>query len=239
MSDKAVQSTNQPTKRPRPSGREKDEYSGYKLWTFQRWAWEFLRRNAEFRAACKRATGNPDKEKAVAEQFGLKKFVNFTKGSRKPSWSPKFRSASVDVWRWQQGARKPAITIRAGQALVRFDLSPCTGDVSVLKAQLEDARKRLERLQKLYLAEVNSPEPKSGNRKPIYFLNSLRLLDLLATKVEPGRALRLVHEHPKTRAPMTDPEALDKYRKQLNLAKEMASNGYRLLANRIGAPATT
>ncbi len=75
MNAQADQATPTQAKRKRPIGREKNEYSGHEQWTFQRWAWEFLRRNSDFQAACKQAAGNPVDEQAVAEQFGLKKFV--------------------------------------------------------------------------------------------------------------------------------------------------------------------
>ena len=236
MSGEATKPTRSPTKRKRPEGKEQDDYEGHKRWTFQRWAWEFLRRNEDFQEACKLAAGNPEAEKEVAATFGLKKFVSYTKGSKKPSWAPKFRPAAVDLWSWQGPVRRPAVAVRAGQVLVRFDLSHSANDSASLSAQIEDARRRLETLRKAYLSEIGPATAKASNRKPIYFINSIRLLDMLANGIKPGRALRILHELPGARAPMSDREALDKHRKQLSLAKEMASSEYRTLSTRAGAP---
>lgn len=55
-----------PKRTTRPTGRSVAEYPDYTEWTFQRWAWEFLRRNATFQRACKGAKDDTIKQQRVA-----------------------------------------------------------------------------------------------------------------------------------------------------------------------------
>ncbi len=225
----------------RPTGTNLDEYKNFREWTFEQWAWEFLRRNAKFIRACKAAGEDEAHQAEVASEFHLARFKSYKEGYGVGRRRPKFASSSVASWSWRAAdeARQPRVRVRRGQVLLRFDLSATTDDAEALAAQLREAGRLLAKKQREYLAQSQLPEPKRASAKPLYFLRSLRLLDLLDGKDkrcrDPGHALRLLNEPP--RSPMSDAEALEKHRKQIAQAREMSEHGYRHLANREGSPA--
>lgn len=70
---------------PRPSGRDINEYKSPETWPLQRWAWEFLRRNPEFKEVSKRFEANslkPEEMVIELKKFGLRKWKNYRLGYR-------------------------------------------------------------------------------------------------------------------------------------------------------------
>ena len=226
--------------KPRPTGTTKDEYAGHEKWTYRRWAWEFLRRNPEFIKACKLAKDDLAKQVEVASEFGLKRFKPHTEAYGRDRRLPVFLSAAVGTWSAVDASRKRnvSVTLREGQVLVRFNLAAGREDARAIQAQLVTAEKTIRALQRKYMQAIAAEEPAASESKPMYFVRHLRLLDLLggkeSTRRLPGRALRWVNEHPKTR--MSNAEALDKHHKQIEQAQELCLHGYRHLATRPGTP---
>lgn len=226
---------------PRPTGLTRDEYRGHEKWSYRRWAWEFLRRNQEFIRACRESRGDPERQAQVATEFGLKRFKPYTEGFT-TNKRPMFSAASVDSWSALDAEEVRVVRprLRQGQVLVRFNLAAARDDALAIDAQLAAAQRRLKALQRRYMQAVGADEPPAHERKPMYFLRGLRLLDLLDGRVaqhrEPGHALRLVNEPRDTKKPMSDAEALKEHRKQIAQARELCSQGYRHLATRAGKP---
>lgn len=214
------------------------DYRNFREWTYKRWAWEFLRRNPEFRNACLAAGDDPARRAQVATEFVLKRFKRHSEGYTSGSGRPLFLSSSVSSWICDEGeeSRQPKVKIKAGQVLVRFDLSVTTVDREAIEAQLRHASDIIRRRQKDYLAAMGIAEPAKPSARPTYFLRNLRLLDLLDGKprVEPGRALSIVNANKTSR--MLPAEALDKCGHQIEAARELSGNGYKHLANRTGTP---
>lgn len=236
-------STKPKTKIRRPSGRSVEEYVGFEQWTYKRWAWEFLRRNPEFQAACDKAGEDTGKRQQVAKRFGLKRFVRYQRQTRRPDWAPEFDSSTVSKWSWIKGREKmPALKFLAGDVVIRFRLAATALDDAALDAQLADAKRYMTEQRTAYLTSIQA-EPREAVKaaKPIYFLRNLRLIDLLDGKYkpdrEPGRALRLLHERPGAKSPMTDQEASRRFGQKISQARGLVKAGFRLLANREGVPA--
>lgn len=55
-----------------PDWRDRNAYEGYQDWSNRRWAWEFLRRNDEYRKTCARFRVTPAREGRSASAFGRK-----------------------------------------------------------------------------------------------------------------------------------------------------------------------
>lgn len=84
----------------RPNGIERDRYFGCERWSYRRWAWEFLRRNEGFIAACDRVDdGALDSQQEIADRFGLRDFKHYKENySSEVSRTPRFAGASIRRW---------------------------------------------------------------------------------------------------------------------------------------------
>lgn len=230
------------TTKNRPTGIDVQEYKGYEKWTFKRWAWEFLRRNPDFAKQCTAAGDDATAQQAVADEFGLKRFKHY-KSAYGHAPMPSFRDGAVSSWSWlQEHPRKAKMRISRGQVVIRFDLSATTKDVAALEAQLRNAKSLLMKRQRTYLQEIGAPEPKAHRNKPMFFLQSLRLLDLMnygaKHKVTDAQAWMIVNSGLALHEARTRTDALtsQEVAKPRALAREMAASGYRHLANRSGSP---
>lgn len=222
----------------RPTGDDPAAYTNFRKWSYRRWAWEFLRRNPRFKTACIEAGDDPVRQASVAQEFHLKRYKFYRESYSNGSGRPLFLSSAIASWSCaaDEEARKLKLTLRGGEVLIRFDLSTTTSDAEAIEAQLRSAALVIRRRQKTYLSAKALPEPARSSAKAIYFLRSLRLLDLLDGKLgrEPGRALRIVNES--AMKTMSDAEARESGRKQIQQARELSVDGYRHLANRPGSP---
>lgn len=218
------------------------EYPGYKKWSFKRWAWEFLRRNRDYIAACKRIGDDEAQKAAIATQFGLKRFKPYREPHIGASGRPLFLGAAVSFLSNVEVAadRRMKVTLRDGEVLIRFNLSATINDPDSIDAQLRSAAVVIRKHQKAYLARLGRSEPKGTRAKQMWFLRSLKLLDLLDGKVaahrEPGRALRLVNEPRNAPDPKSDAEARESGKKQIEQARRLTTSGYLHLATREGKP---
>ena len=87
-------------KKKRPDGTDVERYIGMEKWSYRRWAWEFLRRNEQFLAACKRANSaeSNDEKAKVAAEFGLKRYKPYTESFTGASGKPLFAAGSISSW---------------------------------------------------------------------------------------------------------------------------------------------
>jgi hypothetical protein len=168
--------------KPKPSGRIED-YKNLENWDYERWAWEFLRRNAKFIKECDRVKNLDQTEKdAVANKFHLKKFKRYNEAYRGKSGKPKFQPASIISYTHDHSLEKSVlkrIRSKPGQVIIVFDLNKAIDEDRFLAKQLLNAKKRLEnRLKALKeLKEItgkNTHKPQSKK-----FGLYIRLLDLL------------------------------------------------------------
>ncbi|WGY68619.1 hypothetical protein KEC55_01045 [Burkholderia cepacia] len=160
-------------------------YEGHETWTNKRWAWEFLLRNAGFRAACDGLDedATPQKKRAIARKFGLAEFKHydepFKSGNGEPT-EPMFISKAVSTIRPQRqrdGRWTRPVTIQPGQLALRFDLRLALADDRILDAQVETARKILEK-QLDQWRKAEEIVPKKGRQRPMpRLLLQLKILD--------------------------------------------------------------
>lgn len=172
----------------RPDGTDQDRYSGIKKWTYRRWAWEFLRRNEQFIAACKDARPTSEQNRiAVAQQFGLKAFKDYREAYKGISGRPRFALGSIKSWSHMpdsKDSRRVAITLMPGQVLIRFDVGSAARDSNVLAKQIRLANIRLEKRLAKQRDMLNKIE-KEGAHKSGLFGQFLRVLDALAAGKTP------------------------------------------------------
>jgi hypothetical protein len=135
-----------------PDGMSPADYAGYEGWSDRRWAWEYLRRNKNFRTACDKLHKFPvgsaeykESARGVANQFHLREFIHYATPFREGKTGPSFNPARV----WakiptESESRTVKIRIRNGQIAARFDLVPALHDERMIEAQLAYVRLALE-----------------------------------------------------------------------------------------------
>lgn len=238
-------SSNKPKNTP-PDGMTLERYSRLKEWSYKKWAWEFLRRNKQFRAACKRAklTDSDDERAKVAAEFGLKRYKPYTEKFKGESGKPLFSAGSISSWSnldsEEDKSRRVRVLLDNGQILVRFDLASSLADAEILKKQIRLTEIRLEKRLKAYELKLKK-ESQFRRHKVSQFGQYLRLLDLnLAGKsqiysgllIAPAKAKKVeseLFEHGKDNvAPAIS--------KKMRRANEYANELYRYLAVLKGRP---
>lgn len=171
----------QPRRIPRPTGRDINEYKDVETWHFRRWAWEFLRRNPEFKIVCKQfeaSPPSPEVRQEALKTFGLRTWISYRMGynyKRPPSFVDAVRlrvvrnlppdnieGASTDIQ-----TNEVAIVFRPFEKLAGF---------SSLKWQLKQA-------ERLLGSEVAKVERQNGKTSTPYdthreLLPLIRYLDL-------------------------------------------------------------
>lgn len=162
-------------------------YEGHETWTHKQWAWEFLRRNVDFKAACDPLTEEAAQETkiATARKFGLAKYKHYREpfaSSDGTIAAPLFLSKAVfpiKPTKQDDGGWKRAIFVRPSQFAIRFDLGAALESDTVLEAQLASAEAILKRhLNKLRKAKKVQAKPVKGRRGDQLLLQ-LKILDLL------------------------------------------------------------
>ena len=242
--DGLVQTTSVKPKKQRADGTDPERYAGLEKWSYKRWAWEFLRRNEDFRAACKQAnaTGSEVEKEKVAAEFGLKRYKSYNEAFRGSSGRPLFATGSISSWSRidceDDEGKKIRVTLDGGQVLIRFDLASALNDAKVLEKQLRLAEIRLEKRLKSYAANKKK-QVQVGRHKVGTFGQYLRLLDLRAAgirQIESGllvapkkaRRLETMLAGKEDFAPAIN--------KRMNRAIEYATELYRYLAVLKGRP---
>ncbi|MFZ6759543.1 hypothetical protein ACO0K9_20240 [Undibacterium sp. Ji50W] len=223
---------NQPDKFNRPNGYDFKWYGKYEVWSDQEWAWQFLRRNSEFRRRCKALRDLlPDEQKkeqiGIARQFGLKKFKCATKGGRPPSFN------KISTWSQLSldEVKTLKINLHSGQTVIRFDVLPAVLDANAIEMQLSQAR---EILKKKLKDHCSAPPGRHLQRKtPTEFLAHLRILDAKLAKTdgllkdsESTIYGKLYPNH----LELTADEKRQKFRDAYKLARKWAEHYYLTLA---------
>ncbi len=176
-----------------PDGMNPADYPGYESWSDRQWAWEFLRRNKRFRAACNKLKIIPiksqkfkKKARQVASEFHLREFIHYTTPFKNGKDGPSFNPARV----WStiphgSTSRTVNVQIKKGQVVVRFDLLPALDDKRIIDAQILYLELKLEATLKS-LAEsegVKLTEKRNAEETPWDRLTWLRTLDAKLRKV--------------------------------------------------------
>lgn len=233
-------------KKKRPDGTDVERYAGLEKWPYRQWAWEFLRRNEHFQAACKRANSaaSEDEKANVAAEFGLKRYKTYTESFREGTGKPLFAAGSISSWSHidcEEGEkRKVGVSLDGGQVLIRFDLASSLADTQILEKQIRLAEIRLKKRLKSYESKQKR-EAQVRRHKVGTFGQYLRLLDLRAAgkaQIESG----LLVAPKKARRLESKLEAVGKedfapaISKRMNRAIEYANELYRYLAVLKGRP---
>ena len=236
MADKTSLTT--PTD-PLPDGRDESDYAGHERWTMRQWAWEFLRRNEEFIAACREVAADDTAGRAeIAMQFGLKKFQHFAAPYNRER-PVKFLAshityrANVDS---QEPKTLPAVATRPlakGEVLIRFDVSTTTTDGDALKAQIRAAGLVLRKRRAAMLKGVEDSESKEKRTShPDVYRRYLRVLDLTRAGLSQAEALRVLNaDHDLVSDPeVKNWEVRDNLKSQLVAARKLVLYKYLALA---------
>jgi hypothetical protein len=156
-----------------PNWRNKAEYEGYGKWSDRRWAWEFLRRNPDYRALCdeivrtagplQRAAFASLKSRAKAEKFGRIDLKNYKSSygndDQKVHWIAE--AATPADWDSQQKVQNEPWSIDETASVRKVELVFDINEVlvagaAVLDAFLHQARHHLTESLNQYKAELSS-----------------------------------------------------------------------------------
>ena len=233
-------------KRKRPDGTDVERYVGCEKWSYRRWAWEFLRRNEHFQAACKAAdtSGQANDKAKIAAEYGLKRYKSYREGYVSESGRPIFAAGSITSWSHadceNDGSRRVRVSLDGGQILIRFDVASALSDVQILEKQIRLADSRLRKRLKSIEVQLNK-EAMVRRNKVSTFGHYLRLLDLRAagtTLVESGKTIsrRNADNLAKKQHTLTKEDLASQTSKQESRALEYATELYRYLAVLKGRP---
>lgn len=128
-------------------------------WSFARFAWEFLRLNKKFKAACDKAA-NTQSKRRVARKYGLKHFVHY---SEEFDTSPvKIRFNGIDISSWSNISTnkkkkvRPDRSLKNGEIAIYFDLNFMLEEpIKSLERQLDQAKKTLSKRLQTYARKKN------------------------------------------------------------------------------------
>lgn len=166
----------------RPNGIDLTRYEGYEKWTGHRWAWEFLRRNDDFRADCTKLREDaPDvSEDSIAEKYGLYSYKDY-RDSYKTSPKPRFRTNSLRIIGESSLGHHETrylenVKLRKGQVAVVIDLEFAVTSGGSIQRQIVEAQSKLVELAKLYHGVEKLPN--TSRKTSLKFLTYLCVLDL-------------------------------------------------------------
>lgn len=219
---------------PLPNGNNVNDYAGYETWDYRRWAWEYLRRNRNFRKACEEAeiikpeSKRKSRKNKIAEQYMLRRYKPcdepYDTGRRprifaiRPSPEPK----STSKLKW-------TISLRHDQVAIVFNLRPALYSKTAIDALIDTARQRiLQRVDHLKTIEKGNAVHASPHLDHKMHLWNLRLLDATLAGMTPMQIARASWY----KAPVGVPKAnvSDQIRKQRDTALELTEFGYIALA---------
>ncbi len=214
--------------RKRPNGRFIQQYAKHETWSKRRWAWEFLKRNEEFRAACDGLDSCADddvRRVAICERFGLLRFRHYNERYVRPF--PNFALGNVRAWIRLEGldhlAGEARIPLKPGQVAILFDLNHALTNVRSLRAQLAHARRRLERYLKR-LAVVSGKTPLEPKPKSDHFLDCLRMLDAKADGMPRADIARMLF--PDEAKGYDNEQARELFKNRFRPAQDLIRGGY-------------
>lgn len=165
---------------PLPDGTEVSAYEGSENWDHRRWAWEFLRRNDDFRAACREwqeldSDGRKLRAVEIAAKFLLRKFRHcdeqITDGDLIAFHAQKVSPLSSTAIEWR-------MPLENYQVAIVFDLRPSLYAKNAAKVQLQKAKKTLDnRLKELKVLTDFKNKSVATTVKQDVYLRRLRVLD--------------------------------------------------------------
>lgn len=241
-------------KKKRPDGLDESRYKNINEWTYHQWAWEFLRRHAQYIDACKRVRlGSEEEKQSVANEFGLKKYKDYTEAyigaTGKPMFSIGSITSSSNLNTNPKRVRSRLFKIEYGQVVIRFDLGQVIQDKNALKKQLRLAEQRLKNDLAEYEAQTKQ-KAASIDFRPTVFGKYLRILDCLdkrlsryeiAKTIYPSHVKKYRDALPKIIKPTHEKDIRDalveKIKPNIKSAREIAEK-YQSLSVLKGRPAT-
>lgn len=233
-------------KKKRPDGLDESRYKNINKWTFHQWAWEFLRRNAQYIDACKRVRlGSEEEKQVVADRFKLKKFKDYTEAYIGATGKPKFSIGSItsssNLNTNPKRVRNKLFKIEYGQIVIRFDLGQAIQDKNALKKQLRLAEQRLKKDLAEYEAQTKQTAA-SIDFRPTVFGKYLRILDCLDKRLSQYETAKVIfpsHVNKYHDAPPKNIRGalVEKIKPNIKSAREIAEN-YLSLSVLKGRPAT-
>lgn len=220
-------STTPKQKKKRPDGLDESRYKNINEWTYHQWAWEFLRRNAKYINACKRVRlGSEEEKQSVANEFGLKKYKDYTEAYIGATGKPNFSIGSITSWSnlnaEPKQVRNKAVKIEYGQIVIRFDLGQAIQDKNALAKQLRLAEQKLSK----GLAEFESQTQQKAiprEFRATLLGKYLRILDCLANKMSHYETAKIIFpSHVKNNRDVL----LEKIKPNIKSAREIAAKKY-------------
>lgn len=149
-------------------------------WSFLRFAWEFLRLNESFKAACDKAEDSESKRK-VAREYGLKHFVHYREEFDTSPVRIRFNGADISSWSNISTNKEkkvlPDRSLRPGEIAIYFDLNYMLDERSKsFEKQLDQAKQTLSKRLASYAKKQNKHLPERTNtnqkkNKPIIAYN--------------------------------------------------------------------
>ena len=172
----------------RPNGLSIASYKGYEKWSYRRWAWEFLRRNEDFIAACdaldqQEPNRKETTQKKLAEKFHLQSFKDYrtsykSDGNPAPKFSVRTIRKIVELTNPEPDGK--AVKIRSGQVWLRFDLNHEFVVLGSLDCQLRVAKRSLNLALKEYAEITKKKLPAKKKPERTKLIDLLRRLDACA-----------------------------------------------------------
>lgn len=211
--------------------RDDSQYAHFRDLNLEKVAWEFLRRNQDFRKECDGAEGKPEALQHVATKWKLYRFKHYAldfKEEKRPRFLPTLVRYFPNL---TEEPLPRSITLAPGH--VGFVLN---AGALLQYQQAEEAQvKRLFRRLRRYLRDLaakRTARPKQLQLKEYNYCECLQLLDLIAANVPPNEIKGLLPSLRRNkRSDSTEKskanERLSKLRKQ---AKRLSEGGYLELA---------
>jgi Family of unknown function (DUF6499) len=219
----------------RPDGMRDEDYPGHHTWARARWAWEFLRRNPAYIAACEELNDRPyaDEAEQTALKFGLKAF--------KPVWEdysgngvskPRFKANRVLYYSRLKADETETYKrkLHVGELVFRIDLRDGLSDKASLDAKLRAvekvARKIFKRFQKIQKTKAPDRRVKAADA----WICLIRLLDARSSGMKPAQYASEIFKNDalttdsSLRKEVVDPAA--------ERAKQLAAEGYLYLVTK-------
>ena len=216
---------------PVADGTSEAQYAGHEAWSNRKWAWEFLRRNVQFREACDalgESSGKHEQE-LICERFGITWFRDYR--DRVKGRFPSFVPGSISSWSKIDGPKYTLVglptQLKPGEVLIRFNLLPALSNARALTAQLERAKSRLESRLK-YLADASGKPLVVEKPKRDNFLVAIRMSDAKDAGMSRAAIARMLF--PDVVKGASNAEAADYFKSRYRSARELIDTGYLAVA---------
>ena len=216
---------------PLPDGASIDDYKGWEEWDYRRWAWEYLRRNLSFRAACadvsaiKNSAERRARKAETAERFMLKRYRDCDAPCE--TQKPAFQAIKPSPLPQSIGATEWSTALRHDQVAIVFNLRPALHAKNAIGAMVANAEKCLQKyLENLKGFEKDCKQHPQSQLGRTQHLRNLRLLDATAVGHDPIDIARLPwwREYTKKGQPKT--LEADAIRKAVRSARDLTEFGY-------------